>query len=169
MKTLYVLRHAKSDWSNSSLKDFDRPLNDRGRKAGEAMGAEMRRRGVKPDLVLVSTALRARQTLALVQDGYGQAFNVRDEGRIYAADVSTLIDVVRSVPDNMESLMIVGHNPGLQDLVLLLADGPDDLRSEVAQRFPTAALAEIRFECDSWRKVAGASGQLQSLTKPRNL
>lgn len=169
MKTLYVLRHAKSDWSESSLKDFDRPLNDRGRKASETIGAEMRRRGVRPDLVLASPALRVRQTLALVQDGYGQAFYVREERRIYAADVSTLIDVVCSIPDDAERAMLVGHNPGLQDLVLLLADGPDDLRSNVAERFPTAALAEIRFEFDSWKKVARGSGQLQSLTKPRDL
>lgn len=169
MKTFYVLRHAKSDWSEPSLRDFDRPLNDRGRKAAKAMGAEMRKRDVKPDLVLTSPAVRARQTLTLVQEGYGQAFNVSEERRIYAADVSTLIDVVRSVPEDTERLMIVGHNPGFQDLVLLLAGGQDALRSEAAQRFPTAALAEIRFECDSWKEIGAGSGQLCRLTKPRDL
>lgn len=169
MKTLYVLRHAKSDWGDSSLKDFDRPLNGRGRKAAKAMGKEMHKRGIKPDLVLASPAVRAQQTLQRVQDGYGKSFRVTDDRRIYAAEVSTLIDVVRGAPDDAKRLMIVGHNPGFQELVLELTEGTDGLREEVSEGFPTAALAEIRFDCKSWSDVGPGRGRLEALTKPRDL
>ena len=121
MRTLYVLRHAKSDWGNSSLKDFDRPLNDRGRKAAKAIGKELRKRKITPDLVLTSPAERAKQTLGRVQDAHGASFDVREDQRIYLAEPEVLIDAIRSAPEDAKQLMIVGHNPGLQELVVALA------------------------------------------------
>lgn len=168
MKTLYVLRHAKSDWSDGSLKDFDRPLNDRGRKAATMIGKELRKRKIKPDLVLASPAVRASQTLKRVEDAYGASFEVTKDERIYMAEPVALIDLVRHAPDDARRLMIVGHNPGLQQLVLSLARS-GELRDEVAGKFPTGAIAQISFDTQSWRDVAPGEGLLESLLRPRDL
>ena len=169
MKTLYVLRHAKSDWGDSSLKDFDRPLNDRGWRAAKAIGHEMRERAMVPDLVFVSPAVRTRETLARAEEGFGGRFEVVEERAIYLAETETLIDIVRSAPDLACRLMVVGHNPGMHELVLTLTDGPRNLREEVAHKFPTAALAEISFDVDAWPDVAPGTGRLRSFLKPRDL
>jgi phosphohistidine phosphatase len=168
MKTLYVLRHAKSDWGDSSLRDFDRPLNERGRKAAKAVGKEMRKRGIAPDLVLASPALRAQQTLERVQHGFGERFKVNDEPSIYAAGLQTLAQIVRAAPDQADRVMIVGHNPGLQELVVELA-GSGERLEEAKDRFPTAALAQIRFDVTRWSDVEPGSGQLAELLEPRDL
>ena len=168
MRTLYVLRHAKSDWSDGSLKDFDRPLNDRGRKAAKVIGKEMGKRKIKPDLVLTSPAVRADQTLRLVEEASGASFEVSKDERIYMAELQSLIDLIRSAPDDAKRLMIVGHNPGLQRLVLSLAK-PGKLRDEATEKFPTAALAKIDFGAGSWRDVAPGDGILEILLRPRDL
>ena len=168
MRCLYVLRHAKSDWADSSLRDFDRPLNDRGRKAAKTIGKELRKRKIKPDLVLSSPAERAKQTLERVQEAHGSPFRVAEDRRIYLAEPDVLMDLVQSAPDEANRLMIVGHNPGLQELVLALAT-PGELRDEAAEKFPTAALAEIRFDTESWRDIAPGKGLLEMLLRPRDL
>ena len=168
MKTLYVLRHAKSDWGDESLRDFDRPLNPRGRKAAKAVGRAMRDRGIHPDLVIVSPAVRAKQTVGRVLDGYGRDLPVHEDRRIYEAATETLIEVITHAPDDAERLMLVGHNPGFQDLIVALAQD-SGLRGEVATGFPTAALAEIRFPIESWSEIAPDSGQLDGVIKPRDL
>jgi len=168
MKILYVLRHAKSDWGDSSLKDFDRPLNERGCKASKAIGKEMRKRKIKPDLVLASPAVRAQQTLERVQHAYGSALNVSEEKRIYLAEPDSLLEMIKGVPEDVQRLLIVGHNPGLQELVLSLSK-PGELRDEAAEKFPTAAFAEIRFGTKSWSEVAPDQGILDRLVRPRDL
>ena len=169
MRTLYVLRHAKSDWGDSSLRDFDRPLNERGWKAAKAMGRAMREREFMPDLVLVSPAARTIETLARVEEGFGDKFEVIEERSIYLAEMETLIGLVRSAPAEFGRLMIVGHNPGMHELVLSLTEGPRDLREEAASKFPTAALAEISFDVGDWADVAPGTGQVRSFLKPRDL
>ena len=168
MKILYVLRHAKSDWAESSLKDFDRPLNARGRKAAKAIGKELRKRKITPDLVLASPAVRARQTIERVEDAYGSRFNIEDVPRLYGAELETLIDVIKSTPADVDRLLIVGHNPGLQDLVVELS-GPGELLDEAIEKFPTAALAEIRFDTNSWGGIDRQQGILECLVRPRDL
>lgn len=168
MKTLYVLRHAKSDWGDESLRDFDRPLNHRGRKAAKAVGEEMAERGIHPDLVITSPAARAKETVERVLDGYGQSFTVSEDRRIYEAGVGTLVEIVRGAPDDVGHLMIVGHNPGLQALILRLTEA-SALREEAAEKFPTGALAEIRIAIDRWAGAAPGTGQLEDLIKPRDL
>lgn len=169
MKILYLLRHAKSDWGDSSLKDFERPLNDRGWKAAKAIGHEMRERDFLPDLVLLSPAVRARETLARAEEGFGGKFEVVEDRAIYLAETETLVELIRGAPAHADRLMIVGHNPGMHELVLVLANGPGELREEVAHKFPTAAMAEIRFEVDDWPDVASGTGRLRSFVKPRDL
>ena len=168
MKTLYVLRHAKSDWGDESLPDFDRPLNHRGRKAAQAIGHEMAGRGICPDLVITSSAVRAKETVERMLHGYGEGLPVTEDRRIYEAASGTLVEIVRRAPDDADHLMIVGHNPGLQDLVVALTE-PSALREEAEQKFPTGALAEIRFSVDQWSEIAPGAGQLEDLIKPRDL
>ena len=169
MRTLYVLRHAKSDWGDELLRDFDRPLNGRGRKAAKAMGGEMRERGLAPDLVLLSPSRRTTETLARVEEGYGAKFEKREEQAIYLAEAGTLIDLIRSAPAKSERLMVVGHNPGMQELVHALAKGPPDLLEEAGAKFPTGAFAEIRFDVRDWADVSPGSGSIRSFLKPREL
>jgi phosphohistidine phosphatase len=168
MRILYLLRHAKSDWANSSLKDFDRPLNERGRKAAKAVGKELRKRRIKPDLVLASPAVRVKQTLERVEDAYGASFEITEDRRIYMAEPEALITLIRNAPDDAKKLMVVGHNPGLQQLVLGLAK-PGELRDEAADKFPTGAFAELHFEAEGWRDLAPGTGALESLLRPRDL
>ena len=168
MRTLYVLRHAKSDWSDSSLRDFDRPLNERGRKAAKTIGKELGKRKISPDLVLASPAVRAKETLERVQHAHGSSFDIVEDARIYMAEPDALIDLVRSAPDRANRLMIVGHNPGLQQLVLALAK-PGELRDEAAEKFPTAALAGMQFAAEHWSGVAPGDGVLEILLRPRDL
>jgi phosphohistidine phosphatase len=169
MKTLYLLRHAKSDWGDSSLKDFDRPLNGRGWKAAKAIGQEMRERDFVPDLVLLSPAVRTRETLARAEEGFGGKFEVMEERAIYLAETETLVGLVRGAPAHATRLMIVGHNPGMHELVLVLSNGPGELREEVAHKFPTAAMAEISFDVEDWPDVTTGIGRLRSFVKPRDL
>ena len=169
MKTLYVLRHAKSDWGDSSLKDFDRPLNDRGWRAAKAVGHEMRERDVVPDLVFVSPAVRTRETLARAEEGFGGKLEAVEKRTIYLAETETLVDLVRHAPAHADRLMIVGHNPGMHELVLMLADGPRNLREDIAHKYPTAALSEISFDIEEWGELAPGTGWLRSFLKPRDL
>ncbi|WP_395622572.1 SixA phosphatase family protein [Sphingomonas daechungensis] len=168
MKTLYLLRHAKSDWENSSITDFDRPLNDRGWRAAKAVGHEMRERDIAPDLVFVSPAVRTRETLARVEEGFGGKFETVEERAIYLAEAHSLLELVRRAPVDSERVMIVGHNPAMHELALLLVEGPRDLREDVAYKFPTAALAEISFDIEDWRDLSPGSGRIRSFVKPRD-
>ena len=169
MRTLYVLRHAKSDWGDASLRDFDRPLNGRGRKSAKAMGRELRERGVTPDLVLLSPSARTTETLARVEEGFGASFEKVEERSIYLAETEELVALIRNAPAQSDRLMIVGHNPGMHELVLLLANGPRDLREEAAAKFPTGAMAEISFDVGDWSDVTPGSGFIRSFLKPREL
>jgi phosphohistidine phosphatase len=169
VRTLYVLRHAKSDWGDASLRDFDRPLNGRGRKSAKAMGRELRDRGLTPNLVLLSPSARTTETLARVEEGFGASFEKVEERSIYLAETEELVALIRNAPAKSDRLMIVGHNPGMHELVLLLANGPRDLREEAAAKFPTGAMAEISFDVGYWSDVTPGSGFIRSFLKPREL
>jgi phosphohistidine phosphatase len=169
VRTLYVLRHAKSDWGDASLRDFDRPLNGRGRKSAKAIGRELRERGLTPDLVLLSPSARTTETLARVEEGFGASFEKVEERSIYLAETEELVALIRNAPAKSDRLMIVGHNPGMHELVLLLANGPRDLREEAAAKFPTGAMAEISFDVGDWSDVTPGSGFIRSFLKPREL
>jgi len=168
MKTLTLLRHAKSGWDAPAARDFDRPLNARGRKAARAMGREMRRLGLGFDLVLASPAARVAETLTELAQGYGGAVDTRFDETIYLAPVETLLALVRAADDNGARLLLVGHNPGMEQLALLLSDG-GTLHDDVAAKYPTGALAEIGFEVDHWRDIAAGEGRLARFIRPRDL
>lgn len=169
MKTLFVMRHAKAERDSDTGRDFDRPLAKRGWRDAEAVGREMLARDLVPDAVLSSPAKRAAETVAAFASGYGELDPSYEPG-IYNAPADRLIDIVRNVDDSSERLLIVGHNPGFQDLVLRLAG--DDLceRSDhIVDGFPTAAIAAVELPAERWREIAERSGRIVELILPRDL
>jgi len=167
MKTLSLLRHAKSGWDDPSLSDFARPLNARGRGAARAMGRELRALGLGWDCVLASPAARVTETIDGLAESYGPLAPVYDE-RIYLAPLDTLLELVRATDDAHATLLIVGHNPGMERLALLLSRG-GALHDELALKYPTGALAEIAFPVDHWCDVAESGGTLARFLRPRDL
>jgi phosphohistidine phosphatase len=170
MTILGVMRHAKSDWGQPGLADFDRPLNKRGRKAAEGVGRELNDRRVGFDRVIASPAVRVRETLERLQSGYGETLPVEFETRIYDASLATLFELVRTMPASIHAPLLIGHNPGLHQLVVALTS-PDDsgLREKVEENLPTGALALIEFPAVRWDEVSKASGRMIELILPRQL
>jgi phosphohistidine phosphatase len=167
MKRLYLLRHAKSSWKDDSLPDHDRPLAGRGRRAAKAIARHLRQQGIEPELVLCSSARRARETLDRVEPALGKS-TVRIEDGLYAASASMLLDRLRSVADTVESVMLIGHNPGLQDLALGLAR-PSPHADDLATKYPTAALATLELSASTWRELGSDTAELAELVRPRDL
>jgi phosphohistidine phosphatase len=167
MKRLYLLRHAKSSWKDTSLPDHDRPLAGRGRRAAKAIARHMREHGIEPELVLCSTARRARETLERIEPALDTRA-VQVEPDLYAASAHALLARLRSIPDTVESVMVIGHNPGLQELALELAR-PASAVSELATKYPTAALATLAFRASSWQELDRDTAELVELVRPRDL
>jgi phosphohistidine phosphatase len=167
MKLLSLLRHAKSDWHDSSLTDFARPLNQRGREAARRMGREIRALGLAWDCILASPAVRVTETLTGLEESLG-ALQVHYDERIYLASTETLLQLVREAAERHGSLLLVGHNPGMERLALLLSRG-GKLHDEVAERYPTGALAEIALPIEHWREAADGAGTLERFLRPRDL
>ncbi len=171
MKTLTLLRHAKSGWDDPVARDFDRALNARGMKGAQAVGHHMRNLGLVFDAVVSSPAVRCVDTLDGVWEGYGRILHPHWDRRIYLASGATLLDVVYDQADSRDRILMCGHNPGLEDLILLLVpDNSDDrLRDEIEDKFPTASLAELQFDVEHWRDVAANGAQLTRFVRPRDL
>lgn len=170
MKTLTLLRHAKSSWKDPVARDFDRPLNKRGRKAARTIGREMRDQGLRFDQVIASPAVRVIETLDDVEDGYGDGLKPEYDRRIYLASPQTLLDIIHEVDDRTDALLIVGHNPGLESLALLLTGpGLNGLRAEIEVKYPTATLAEISLPVDHWSQVMAGMGDVARFIRPRDL
>ena len=143
MYRLFVLRHAKSSWKDPGQADHDRPLAGRGRRAAKALARHLREERIEPELVLCSTARRARETLERIEPALGVA-DVRFEPALYGASAGALLERLHDVPDHVGSVMLIGHNPGLQELALELAHSGPKLH-ELAAKFPTAALATLEL------------------------
>ncbi len=169
-RTLLLLRHAKSSWEDPSLADFDRPLNDRGRRAAPAMGAWLRNEGLVPELVLCSAAQRAMDTWALLAPETGVAAAVRVEHDLYHAEPERILQFVRSAGDDVRTLMLIGHNPGLESFAdAIVGDGKKKELARMRSKFPTAAVAVIEFDVDRWSGVAPGSGTLRRFVRPKEL
>lgn len=170
MKTLLLLRHAKSDWSDGGLDDIDRPLAPRGRKAAPVMGRYLKVQGLVPDLVLCSTARRARETWELVAAELGREVAVRFRKGLYAVSSAALLAALRRVPDDCARLLLIGHNPEIEDLAHRLAGtGKAKALALLAEKYPTAGLAEIRFAGNAWAEAAEGTGALRRFVTPRDL
>ncbi|MFE9673768.1 SixA phosphatase family protein [Streptomyces sp. NPDC006259] len=166
-RRLVVLRHAKSAWP-PSVPDHERPLAPRGLRDAPAAGRALADAGCLPDLVLCSTAVRARRTWELASARWGTPPPVRHDPRLYAADVPELLAVARETPAEVRTLLLVGHNPGLQDLVLDLAgDALDDALDPVRAKFPTSAVAVLAWSAPTWADLAPGATLLTWTAVPR--
>lgn len=169
MKTLTLLRHAKSGTDDPQLRDFDRALNAKGKRAAAQIGQYLRREDLAFDHVIASPAVRVVETLAGVEGGYGRTLAPSWERRIYLASAATLLEVVHDSPATAERVLLVGHNPGLEDLALMLVPRSDDPpRAALEVKYPTATLAEITFE-GAWGGLATGAGRLTRFIRPRDL
>ncbi|MBO4254381.1 SixA phosphatase family protein [Streptomyces griseorubiginosus] len=167
LRRLVVLRHAKSAWPDG-VPDHERPLAPRGRRDAPAAGRALVEADCLPDLALCSTAVRARQTWELASAQWGTPPPVRQDPRLYAADAIDLLGVVHEVSPEVETLLLIGHNPGLEDLVLELAgDGLDDTLDEVRTKFPTSAIAVLAWHGTSWQALAPGTALLTGVIVAR--
>ncbi len=167
MKRLGLLRHAKSDWDDMSLRDFDRGLNARGRKGAALMGEHIRQQGGAWDLVLASPAERVKLTL----EASGLNLPVQYEESAYLADSPTLIQLLSACDDNADAILMMGHNPGLQELALDLVapEAENATFNEVMQKYPTAAFAILELDIVRWADLEPGCGKLVHFARPRDL
>ena len=170
MKVLYLLRHGKSSWADPTLADIDRPLAARGVRALRRMRKYLRQQAIAPDLVACSPALRARQTLDQIEGAIGRDTPVRVEPALYSTTATEIARLVSKSPESVSSLMLIGHNPALQDLAVLLAEeGEEALLARLVEKFPTGALAVVTIPHRSWRQLRQGGGRLEGLVIPRDL
>jgi phosphohistidine phosphatase len=171
MKTLTLLRHAKSGWDDPVARDFDRPLNLRGRAGALVMGHYLKRERMVFDYVISSPAARCTETLDGLWESYGQTLHPNWDRRIYLASAATLLDVVQDLPESASSVLMCGHNPGMEDLALsLVPDTPDNmLRDILDEKFPTGSIAEIAWPEQRWSAIRSASARLLRFVRPRDL
>jgi phosphohistidine phosphatase len=169
-KRLFVLRHAKSSWETPGMEDHERPLAPRGQRAVKVLAEHLREHHIKPDQVLCSTARRTRETL----EGVAPGGEVLIEPELYGANAHAVLERLRRVPDAVGSVMVIGHNPAMQILVLRLiaggigtAAGGSDLAA-IQQKFPTGALATLAFDC-SWSELRASCAELEAYVRPKAL
>jgi len=161
MKTLLILRHAKSSKDDPGLDDHARPLNDRGERDAPRMGKLLRELDMVPDRIVSSTAVRARATAEAAAKASGYEGKVDLESTLYLAEPDEYVEVVSKTPKKVRSVLVVGHNPGLERLVEKLTRKREEL--------PTAALAKVTFDLDDWKDLPGAKGKLEGVWRPKEL
>jgi phosphohistidine phosphatase len=161
MKTLYILRHAKSSWKDPNLSDFERPLNRRGQRAAETLGQHFRNEEIVPELVLCSPAIRTRETIEIIVKTAKWRTEVRYDERIYEAGAMRLFEVVSQIENDRKTALLVGHNPGLEELLQLLTGN--------IEQMPTGALAEVAIKASKWSEALQKKAVLKSFVKPREL
>ncbi|MBY0532795.1 MAG: histidine phosphatase family protein [Xanthobacteraceae bacterium] len=169
MRRLLLLRHAKSDWPDG-YEDALRPLAERGRRDAPEMGKAIARSGIVPDLALVSTSVRTRQTWELLAPQLGKEVRTREESGLYGAPEKTLLDFARFAPDEIETLLLCAHNPGMERLARSFAKSgnPDAIR-RVEKKYPTCALAVIELPVNRWKDAAPPAGRLEMFLTPATL
>jgi phosphohistidine phosphatase len=161
MKTLLLLRHAKSSWKDNSLQDFDRPLNGRGKRAAETIGRFIRKKRVVPDLLLSSPAVRARETIETIIRVAKLPSELRYDQRIYEAGPLRLLEVVSQIEEERSTVLLVGHNPGMAEIL--------ELMTGRVEHMATGALAKIDLKTDKWSKALEEKGTLEWIVKPKEL
>ena len=161
MRTLYLLRHAKSSWKDASLVDFERPLKGRGRDAAEQMGLFLASKKVSLSALIVSPAVRTRQTIDIVLRHAPLGIEPQFDLRIYEATLATLVQLVSDIEDDKQSVMLVGHNPGMEEMLAFL--------TRESRHMPTCALARIGLDCASWKEIGRGMGKLEWFVTPKDL
>lgn len=159
MKTLYVLRHAKSSWADAAMSDFERPLNERGNRAAAFIGELMADNGYEPYVILSSPAVRAKATAEIVKRSGGLDAEIRFEHRIYEASPQTLRQAISDIDDAYPSALVVGHNPGIEGLIRFLTGK--------IEAIPTAALSVIDLDIDNWGYIDEDRGTLTNIYRPK--
>jgi len=167
MKTLYLLRHAKSAWDDPDLSDHDRPLAERGDEDAEAMGKAWRHNGVRVDRVITSSACRARRTLELVLETAGIDPPVEVDQGLYLCGRRAWVERLRQLPEGAETVLVVGHNPDIHELALYLTgSGDKDLRKSLGRKFPTCACATLRLPIAAWLHLDRGGAELVAFEAP---
>ena len=161
MRTLYLLRHAKSSWKDASLADFERPLKGRGREAAEQMGRFLASKKVTVGALISSPSVRTRQTIDIVLRHVHLGVEPQFDQRIYEASLSTLVQIVSELPDDKKAAMLVGHNPGMEEMLAFL--------TRESRHMPTCALAKISVDVSSWKEAGRGSGKLEWFVTPKDL
>lgn len=170
MRRLILFRHAKSSWAESDLADHDRPLAERGRQAAPLMAAWLAERGYAPDAVLCSSSVRAIETWAAAQPLLPQAPPPQILRDLYHADPATMLRILQAVPDSAETVLMVGHQPGIGAFARKLADDATPPRAARAfKRFPTAACAVLDLPIERWADAAFGAARFHSFAAPREL
>lgn len=162
MKTLLLMRHAKSSWSEPGTPDQDRPLNKRGKQAAPQMGKLLHQEGLVPDLVLCSTARRSRETAEAVAKACGYAGKIEAQRDLYYSDAACYLDILRHLPDQAYRVLLIGHNPETEELVEILTGN--------AERMTTAAIAHMDLPISHWQELTEALDvRLLHLWRPREI
>jgi phosphohistidine phosphatase len=159
MKKLFIIRHGKSDWSDDSLNDFDRPLNKRGFKNVPFMAKLLKKKDVKPDFILSSPAKRALETAQIIAKKVGYKKTISTNPDIYEAESKTLEKIIGDIDDKKKIVFLIGHNPGLSDLISILSKMDKDI--------PTCAVIEIDFDTNSWKKISKKNSKIISYEYPK--
>ena len=168
MRRLWLLRHAKSSWDDPRIPDQDRPLSERGRRAAALMATHAASAQIRPDLVLCSSAARTRETLAIVLPSLGDTLRISIEDDLYSFEAREMLDRLRAIPDDVGSVLMIGHNPGSEVLAARLAAGGQDLE-RMLTKYPTAALATLDLDAEGWADVRTGCGFLVSFVAPADL
>ena len=169
MKRLLLLRHANSAWPEG-VEDHDRPLGDRGRRDAPRMGAHIASEGLDPDFALVSPARRTQETWTLVSPALAKPCPSRTVASIYEAEPAAILAAIRQAPEESGTLLVIGHNPGFEDVAALLAPaGEATALARMRTKYPTAGLAVIALATARWNEVAPGEGQLEGFITPRML
>lgn len=165
---LYLLRHAKSSWKDPDLADHDRPIAKRGRRGAKAIAGYIREQAIAPDIVLCSSSRRTRETLERIEAALPSATAVEIEHALYGASAEGLLERLRELPDAVESALLIGHNPGLQELAIELAAAGTELE-HLRAKFPTAALASLDVADGGWSGLRHGAAELVGFIRPRDL
>ena len=160
MKTLFILRHAKSSWDNADLADYDRPLNSRGLGEATFMGNLLYQHQIQPDLILSSPAKRTKQTAVLVKETGQLEKKIQYEEKIYEASPLALLQIVSGIEDKNETVLLIGHNPGLEGLIKILTGKEHELT--------TASLVKINLQIEKWNDVAANCGSQEFFISAKN-
>lgn len=159
MKKLYLIRHAKSDWSNPNLEDFDRPLNKRGERNAPFMAEILKQKNANPDIIISSPAYRTKKTAKLIKKGIAFKGEILFDEHLYEASLPTILETVNYIDDDFDKVFLVGHNPSLNMLAFYLVDFNENI--------PTCGILEIELKCDSWREVNKKCAKLLSFEYPK--
>jgi len=169
MKTLYLLRHAKAERESTSGEDFDRPLMNRGRDNAAALGRTFNAKA-RPDLILASPSKRTMETVEFLSAGWAKCPPIETDDKLYLAPAPRLLDAVRCLPDSADSAMLVGHNPGMEELAIQFANKvPSDMLRRMQRKFPTCAMATFAISVEGWPRATAELSRLTAFSTPKDL